>query len=443
VTVHTRIPGAIATAAAVLMALSGVVTLSAAVAPTPAGAASALDGPRGSPGVIAPSATTIDFGGQRTGTIGPANALTLTNEGPGAATISAIDVAGAGAGDFGGDASACTAVTLPAGGSCSISLVFSPESIGPSSAQLEETDGTGPHVMTTLIGSGTSGYWVLSATGLVRPFGDASFYGQMQGLPLNAPMVSITASPNGDGSWMLGRDGGVFTVGNASFYGSTGSLRLNAPVVGMAATPDGGGYWLVASDGGVFAFGDAGFYGSTGSLRLNKPVVGMAVTPDGGGYWLVASDGGVFAFGDAGFYGSTGSLRLRAPVVGMAVSPSGGGYLMVASDGGIFAFGDAHYAGSAAGVALAAPIVGMAETSDGGGYWMVSADGGVINVGDAPFYGSAVGDSTSPFVGIAGTAGPALQLIPQTRNAAESGADDVNHGRPLTTIGSGGGQRRS
>jgi hypothetical protein len=430
------------------MALCGVVALSCVVAlsggvPAPAGAAPALDGPHGAPGVIAPSATAINFGGQRTGTIGPANTLTLTNEGPGAATISALDVDGAGAGDFGGDASACTDVTLRAGDSCSISLVFSPESIGPSSAQLVETDSTGPHAMTTLTGSGTSGYWVLSTTGLVQPFGDASFYGQMQGLPLNAPMVSITATPNGDGSWMLGQDGGVFTVGNATFYGSTGSLRLNAPVVGMAATPDGGGYWLVASDGGVFAFGDAGFYGSTGSLRLNKPVVGMAVTPDGGGYWLVASDGGVFAFGDAGFYGSTGALRLNAPVVGMAASPSGGGYLMVASDGGVFAFGDAHYAGSAAGVALAAPIVGMAETSDGGGYWVVGADGGVINVGDAPFYGSAVGDSASPIVGIAATAGPALQLIPQSRNGAESGADDVTEGRPLAPIGPGAGQPRS
>ena len=439
--VRNRIPGTIA-AVAVLVVLSGVVALPGVVATAWAGEASALDGPHAPPGVVAPSATTIDFGGQRTGTIGPVNDLTLTNDGPGTAHISAIDVSGVDAGDFGGDASACTDVALPPGGSCTISVVFSPESTGPISAQLAETDGTGVHVMTTLIGSGTSGFWVLSATGLVQPFGDASFYGQMQGLPLNAPMVSITATPNGDGSWLLGRDGGVFTVGNATFYGSTGSLRLNAPVVGMAATPDGGGYWLVAADGGVFAFGDAGFYGSTGSLRLNAPVVGMAVTPDGGGYWLVASDGGVFAFGDAGFYGSTGSLRLNAPVVGMAASPSGGGYLMVASDGGIFAFGDAEYAGSAAGVRLAAPIVGMALTSDGDGYWMVGADGGVINVGDAPFYGSAVGQTTSPIVGIAATAGPALQLIPQSRDGAESGPQDIGDGRPLAPFGHGSGQRQ-
>ena len=75
-----------------------------------------------------------------------------------------------------------------------------------------------------------------------------------------------------------------------------GGHHLNAPVVGMAATPDGQGYWLVAADGGVFNFGDAPFAGSMGGRPLNAPVVGMAAA-DAGGYWLVASDGGVFNSG--------------------------------------------------------------------------------------------------------------------------------------------------
>ena len=75
-----------------------------------------------------------------------------------------------------------------------------------------------------------------------------------------------------------------------------GGIKLNAPIVSMAATPDGKGYWLVASDGGVFSFGDATFYGSFASVALNAPMVSMAATPDGKGYWLVASDGGVFSF---------------------------------------------------------------------------------------------------------------------------------------------------
>jgi len=50
----------------------------------------------------------------------------------------------------------------------------------------------------------------------------------------------------------------------APYYGSLPGLGItpDAPIVGISASPDGGGYWLVGADGGVFAFGDAVFYGS-------------------------------------------------------------------------------------------------------------------------------------------------------------------------------------
>jgi hypothetical protein len=54
-------------------------------------------------------------------------------------------------------------------------------------------------------------------------------------------------------------------------YGTT----LNAPIVGITATPDGGGYWLQGSDGGIFTFGDAPFLGSMGGQHLNAPMVGI------------------------------------------------------------------------------------------------------------------------------------------------------------------------
>ena len=44
-----------------------------------------------------------------------------------------------------------------------------------------------------------------------------------------------------------------------------GAIPLNQPIVGMTATPDRNGYWLVAADGGIFSFGDAAFYGTTGA----------------------------------------------------------------------------------------------------------------------------------------------------------------------------------
>ncbi len=215
------------------------------------------------------------------------------------------------------------------------------------------------------------GFWLVTSTGQVLPYGDARFYGSIGKTHLNQPIVGLAATPDGHGYWLVASDGGIFTFGDATFHGSTGNIHLNQPVVGMAATPDGHGYWLVASDGGIFTFGDATFHGSTGNIHLNQPVVGMAATPDGRGYWLVASDGGIFTFGDATFHGSTGNIHLNQPVVGMAATPDGHGYWLVASDGGIFTFGDATFHGSSAGAPDVSPdraAAGMAASP--AGYWV-------------------------------------------------------------------------
>ncbi len=238
----------------------------------------------------------------------------------------------------------------------------------------------------------------------VVPFGTTAVGANAVANP-NAPIVGISATPDGGGYWLVASDGGVFSYGDARFFGSAGSLTLNAPVVGMAATPSGGGYWLVARDGGIFTYGDARFFGSAGSLTLNAPVVGLVATRDGGGYWLVAADGGIFSYGDARFFGSAGSLTLNAPVVGMAATSDGGGYWLVARDGGIFTYGDATFSGSAGSLVLDAPVVGMAA-GPGGGYWMVARDGGLFSYGAAPYFGSLGGSPLpGPVVGMAAARG--------------------------------------
>jgi cell wall-associated NlpC family hydrolase len=226
-------------------------------------------------------------------------------------------------------------------------------------------------------------YWLADAQGAVWNFGDAGAFGSAAGLPLNHPIVTMTATKDQQGYWLVASDGGIFSYGDAAFYGSTGSIALNKPIVGMTATPDGKGYWLLASDGGIFSYGDATFYGSTGSIALNKPIVGMTATPDGKGYWLVASDGGIFSYGDATFYGSTGSIALNKPIVGMAATPDGKGYWMVASDGGIFNFGDADFAGSAAGGPGLDPAERVVSSSTGLGYWVEEQNGTASAFGDA------------------------------------------------------------
>ena len=205
-----------------------------------------------------------------------------------------------------------------------------------------------------------AGYWVLDSAGRVQSFGDAPNLGSAGPLPAGETVTSLSATPSGRGYWMFTTRGRVLAFGDAPFLGDVASVRLNGPVLDSVATPSGRGYYMVAADGGVFAFGDARFAGSTGSRLLNAPVQSLVPDPDGNGYWLVASDGGIFAF-SAPFFGSMGATHLNRPITGMVGSPNGCGYLMVAEDGGIFAFGNATFRGSLGGSPPAAPVTAVAS----------------------------------------------------------------------------------
>jgi hypothetical protein len=243
-------------------------------------------------------------------------------------------------------------------------------------------------------GTNGNGYWVVTADGGVRTFGNAHFYGSEADKP-HAQIVAGARTPDGRGYWLAAADGAVYSFGDARYYGGMAGQHLNGSIVGMAAMPDGQGYILLGRDGGIFNFGSSRFYGSTGSWRLNAPVLDMTITATGHGYWLVAADGGIFSFGDAKFYGSTGSMRLNAPVRSMTATANGSGYWMVASDGGIFAF-HAPFEGSLPGVRGLQSLTGAANirvralpTNDG--YYILAQDGTVYAFGHAKWYGSAPG----------------------------------------------------
>ena len=101
------------------------------------------------------------------------------------------------------------------------------------------------------------GYWLVASDGGVFAFGDAGFYGSAGGLPLQQTDRRHDGQPERNRLLVGGVRRRIFSFGNVSYFGSTGSESLNAPIVGMDRTADGNGYWLVARDGGVFCFGDS------------------------------------------------------------------------------------------------------------------------------------------------------------------------------------------
>ena len=220
--------------------------------------------------------TSLSFGDQRVATFGDPQTVTVTNSGSQTLEVTNIVLDGGAVLDYAG-ATTCDAPVNP-GGSCQITLLFSPTEIGSRTTTMVIYDNApDTRQALPLTGVGTEGYYIASAGGGVAAGGDALPLGDLSGIGLNAPLVSMTTTPDGDGYWLLGGDGGIFTFGDAGFYGSTGGMRLNRPVVGMAPTPDGRGYWLVASDGGIFTFGDAPYMGSLGGSGVTD-IIGMAPT---------------------------------------------------------------------------------------------------------------------------------------------------------------------
>src|SRR4029077_5643512 len=98
-----------------------------------------------------------------------------------------------------------------------------------------------------------------------------------------SPAVAV-ANGTADDYWLATGQGAVFALQGAPDRGSMCGTKLNAPVVGITGTADGQGYWMLAKDGGVFAF-NAPFYGSTGKMKPNKPVVRPPWGRRGGGDW--------------------------------------------------------------------------------------------------------------------------------------------------------------
>ena len=172
---------------------------------------------------------------------------------------------------------------------------------------------------------GDDGYLVATTEGGVVGFGDVRSHGGVAGEGSNA--AGIATTPAGLGYWVVTTTGSVSPFGNAAFYGQ--AERNN--VTGIASLPNGKGYWIVTKTGAVQAFGQAKTY--PGKVPSGSDIVGIASSSDGAGYLLVGSNGAVIAFGDARQHGSLAGKKLSAPIVAIATTPNGRGYWLAAANG--------------------------------------------------------------------------------------------------------------
>ena len=85
-----------------------------------------------------------------------------------------------------------TECNLPAGATCTVTVTFTPPSLGVYNATLVVTGPNGSQNV-PLRGVSSHGYHTVASDGGVFSFGDAAFYGSMGGRPLDAPVVGMAA----------------------------------------------------------------------------------------------------------------------------------------------------------------------------------------------------------------------------------------------------------
>jgi hypothetical protein len=103
--------------------------------------------------VVELSATGVNFGDQKVGTTSSAARITLNNEGTVPLSISQLSITGADATDFSQSNNCGTGIS--AGGSCTISVTFSPTATGVLTAAVSITDNGGASPQTvSLAGTG-------------------------------------------------------------------------------------------------------------------------------------------------------------------------------------------------------------------------------------------------------------------------------------------------
>ncbi len=369
------------------------------------------------------STNALSFPATNVGSTSAAETVTLTNSGNAPATISGVGTSG----DFSGS-STCGA-SLAAGGTCQLSVVFSPGAVGARTGTLTVTsNGVGSPQTVALSGTGTvPGTPQLLVSPLTLAFGTIA-----TGSLSAAQLVTLTNTGGGvltisgiviSGDFTQTSSGcGVGLLANASCTIAVvfGPMATGAESGALSFTSNAGGAAMVALSGtGVAPVAYVGLPLTVTVRAGTQPVVGASVQ--------------LYAAGTRG-NGSAGTqlgAAVTTSATGMAVLPGGyscpgaGAPVYVVSRGGVVGA-----AGSNANIALMTAIGPCSGVVSGASFVVDEATTAGAAYGLAQFYALGAGGAT----GSVGATGGNLTGISNAFATAAELADPVLGTSPGATL---------
>ena len=91
---------------------------------------------------------------------------------------------------------------------------------------------------------------MVASDGGVFAFGDAKFAGSCPGIGgCSGAAVAVMPDASGNGYWLVTQSGLVYPFGDAANYGGPGPQSV--PVTSAVRTPDGRGYWVLFANGAI------------------------------------------------------------------------------------------------------------------------------------------------------------------------------------------------
>ncbi len=249
---------------------------------------------------VALSANALNFGALLTGSAAPAQSMTVNNAGQAALTFSGIGLSGANAAIFTLGGSCATATAVPAGGSCTVTVVATPTTAGPFSANLNlASNASNGNIAVSLAGSASTAAPALSASPTAVSFGAQTVRAGAATQTVavtnrgNVPVTFISIGVSGASSVTIGSGGCAGTLAVAAScnvplafaptaegsVNATLLLRSNAAdvtvVVAGAGTPASVGRPALSETGPV-AFADTQVGQQAGARRITLSNNGSA-----------------------------------------------------------------------------------------------------------------------------------------------------------------------